>query len=71
MRTLSPRERARRGASVSFSHPRAAEIGLVLAERNIHVWAGDGRVRASTHVFNDQTDVESYLDALREIVGTA
>lgn len=71
LEVMSPRERARRGASVSFAHPRAAEIGSALAEREIHVWAGDGRVRASTHVFNDETDVERYLQAVREIVGAA
>jgi len=68
---MSPRERARRGGSVAFAHERAAEIGPALAERHIHVWAGDGRVRASTHVFNDGADVERYLAAVGEIVGAA
>lgn len=68
LEVMSPRERARRGASVAFAHERAAEIGPALAERGILVWAGDGRVRASTHVFNDEADVERYLGALADLL---
>jgi selenocysteine lyase/cysteine desulfurase len=65
---ITPIDHARRGASVSFLHERAAEIGPALANRNVHVWAGDGRVRASTHLFNDGDDVECYLEALRAVI---
>jgi cysteine desulfurase / selenocysteine lyase len=65
---MSPADRRRRGASVSFAHPRAAEIGHALAAANVHVWAGDGRVRASTHLFNCQDDVERYLDVLAGVL---
>ncbi len=65
---ISPADRRRRGASISFLHPRAAEIGRVLADCQVLVWAGDGRVRASTHLFNGQADVERYLDALSGIL---
>lgn len=65
----TPADRARRGGSVTFLHERAAELGQRLAARNIHVWAGDGRVRASTHAFNDSGDVEHYLDAVRAELG--
>ena len=65
----SPIDRERRGGSVTFLHERAAELGGRLAERNIHVWAGDGRVRASTHAFNDSDDVERYLEAVRAELG--
>lgn len=64
LEVMSPADRRRRGASVSFAHPRAAEIGRALATADVHVWAGDGRMRASTHVFNGQDDVERYLDVL-------
>ena len=65
---ISPSDRARRGASVSFAHERAAAIGPALAERAIHVWAGDGRVRASTHAFNDAADVDHYLATLADVL---
>ncbi|MGI8914103.1 MAG: aminotransferase class V-fold PLP-dependent enzyme, partial [Chloroflexota bacterium] len=65
---MSPHDRRRRGASVSFAHPRAAEVGRDLAEAKVYVWAGDGRVRASTHLFNSQKDVERYLDVLSGVL---
>ena len=65
---MTPRARERRGASVSFAHADAPGIGAALRERNIHVWAGDGRVRASTHLFNDEGDVARYLEALASIL---
>jgi cysteine desulfurase/selenocysteine lyase len=68
LEVISPTDRRRRGASISFLHPRAAEIGRALAHCRVLVWAGDGRVRASTHLFNDQADVERYLDVLAGIV---
>jgi selenocysteine lyase/cysteine desulfurase len=63
----TPAVRARRGASVTFLHERAAEIGQRLAATGVYVWAGDGRVRASAHAFNDSRDVERYLDALTTV----
>lgn len=68
LEVITPQEHDRRGASVSFLHGQATEIGAKLAARNIHVWAGDGRVRASTHLFNDSADVDHYLDALSQLV---
>jgi selenocysteine lyase/cysteine desulfurase len=68
LEVMSPRDPARRGASVSFAHERAAEIGPALAAHNIHVWAGDGRVRASTHLFNDEADVDRYLEAVADVL---
>lgn len=53
---------------VSFAHPRAEEIGAALKRQGIIVWAGDGRVRASVHLYNDMSDVDRYLDALRPIL---
>lgn len=64
LEVMTPRDPARRGASISVAHQRAAELGPALARQNIHVWAGDGRVRASTHLFNDERDVVHYVEAL-------
>ena len=65
----TPGNRIRRGASVTFLHDDAAALGSRLAARSVHVWAGDGRVRASTHAFNSSSDVERYLDVLRTEIG--
>jgi selenocysteine lyase/cysteine desulfurase len=70
LQVTSPDDRNRRGASVTFLHERAAEIGPRLAAEQVHVWAGDGRVRASTHAFNSSRDVSRYLDVLAEITGS-
>jgi cysteine desulfurase/selenocysteine lyase len=53
---------------VSFAHPRADEIGAALAKDGVIVWAGDGRVRASIHLYNDLQDVGRYLDVLRAVL---
>jgi cysteine desulfurase/selenocysteine lyase len=65
---MTPAARARRGASVSFAHVAPERLGRGLAERDVHVWAGDGRVRASTHFFNDEGDVERYLEGLAAVL---
>jgi cysteine desulfurase/selenocysteine lyase len=49
---------------VSFSHPDCERIAVELEERNVIVWAGDGRVRASLHLYNDRSDIERYLREL-------
>jgi selenocysteine lyase/cysteine desulfurase len=64
LKVMTPADPDRRGASISFAHPEADEIGRRLAADRVHVWAGDGRVRASTHLFNCTADVDSYLDRL-------
>ncbi len=64
LEVMTPRPAERRGASISFAHEAAPLLGAGLAERGIRVWAGDGRVRASTHLFNDGADVERCLEAV-------
>jgi selenocysteine lyase/cysteine desulfurase len=53
---------------VAFEHPRADAIGRALDEERVIVWAGDGRVRASLHLYNDEDDVRRYLDVLKSIL---
>lgn len=53
---------------VSFEHSQAAFIGESLEREGIVVWAGDGRVRASLHFYNDATDVDLYLSALDRVL---
>jgi cysteine desulfurase / selenocysteine lyase len=65
----TPEDPERRGASVTVLHERASEIGARLAEEAVYVWAGDGRVRASTHAFNDSSDVARCLDVMKKAIG--
>lgn len=53
---------------VSFAHPKAEDIGAALEPQGIIVWAGDGRVRASVHLYNDMADADRYLQALKSIL---
>jgi cysteine desulfurase / selenocysteine lyase len=50
---------------VSFAHPRAEELGAALEREGIIVWAGDGRVRASVHLYNNVSEVNRYIEALQ------
>jgi selenocysteine lyase/cysteine desulfurase len=50
---------------VSFAHSKAESIGAALEEMGVIVWAGDGRVRASVHLYNDADDIERCLSALK------
>jgi selenocysteine lyase/cysteine desulfurase len=52
---------------VAFAHPHAEAIGAALEQAGVIVWAGDGRLRASVHVYNDEEDIESLLAALRSL----
>jgi selenocysteine lyase/cysteine desulfurase len=49
---------------VSFAHPQAERIAGLLSDDGVIVWAGDGRVRASVHLYNDEPDVSRLLSAL-------
>lgn len=53
---------------VSFSHPDAESLGRALHGEGVVVWAGDGRVRASVHLYNDESDIERFLACLETLV---
>ncbi|HWQ53012.1 MAG TPA: aminotransferase class V-fold PLP-dependent enzyme [Bryobacteraceae bacterium] len=53
---------------VSFEHPASEEIGAALAAQGVVVWAGDGRVRASVHLYNRESDIDRYLTVLASIL---
>jgi cysteine desulfurase/selenocysteine lyase len=49
---------------VSFRHPACERIGAALQREGAIVWSGDGRVRASVHLYNDMEDVNRLLQIL-------
>ncbi len=61
---LTPAEPARRSGNVSVRAARGAELAGYLAAQGIHCWGGDGRIRASVHLFNGDDDVDRLLAAL-------
>ena len=55
---------------VSFAHPQAEALGQALARERVIVWSGDGRVRASVHLYNDKADIARFLEVLRLAQGS-
>jgi selenocysteine lyase/cysteine desulfurase len=68
---LTPSQPAFASGIVSFAHADAERIGRQLAERGVVVWSGDGRVRSSVHLYNDASDIDSYLHALDQILSSS
>src|SRR5262249_24934869 len=58
---LTPADPAYASGIVSFMHADCERIAASLEQRNVMVWAGDGRVRASVHLYNDSLDIDRYL----------
>jgi selenocysteine lyase/cysteine desulfurase len=52
---------------VSFECDDSAATAAWLAEQNVIVWGGDGRIRISVHAYNDKTDIDRCLDAIQRI----
>jgi len=52
---------------VSFLHPACEALAAALERAGAIVWAGDGRVRASVHFYNDGSDISRFLGALESI----
>jgi len=53
---------------VAFSHPDCEKIGAALESEGVVVWSGDGRVRASVHLYNDDADIDRVLRVLGSLV---
>ncbi|HEX5109213.1 MAG TPA: aminotransferase class V-fold PLP-dependent enzyme [Vicinamibacterales bacterium] len=70
IRPISPRDARRRGPNVAFLWPDPALLTAQLAERGVLVWGDSGRVRVSFHAYNDQADIERFLAALDEVMGS-
>jgi cysteine desulfurase / selenocysteine lyase len=69
LNSLTPPEPEYASGIASFASPRAESIGALLEEKGIIVWAGDCRVRASVHLYNNASDVAKFLQVLEtEIV---
>ena len=54
---------------VSFQCDEPAEMAARMASEGVVVWGGDGRIRVSVHVYNDQNDVDRCLQVIRSVAG--
>lgn len=64
LEVMTPADPARRAGNAAFAHGRADEIMRRAAAEDILVWADNGRLRASAHLFTPAGDVERFLDRL-------
>jgi cysteine desulfurase/selenocysteine lyase len=61
---LTPAEPEYASGIVSFAHADAEAVGAKLEREGVIVWAGDGRVRISVHLYNDEADIDCLFAAL-------
>ena len=64
IKTMTPADPARHGASVCIASDQAAAITDMLYDKGIYTWNGQGRVRISFHGYNSLSDVERLAAAL-------
>ncbi len=65
---MTPAPDARRAGNVSFLADDLGSVRAQLEQRQVLIWgdyAGFGRLRASTHLYNDSNDVERCIAALQ------
>lgn len=68
---MTPRQPAERAGNICFIAPDIDAVTTRLAENNVLIWGGYGgvtRVRVSAHLYNDEQDVERFLDVLGGVV---
>jgi selenocysteine lyase/cysteine desulfurase len=64
-----PALRAPHILSVGFPRGMASDLPQKLAARNVHAAPRLGRLRISPHVYNDEQDVDRFVDVFREVAG--
>ncbi len=64
---LTPEDPSRRGPNICFAWPEPTGLVHALAKRGVLVWGGDGRIRVSFHLYNDEADIECLLAALDDV----
>ena len=65
---VTPVAQAERAGNVCFLTADGEGMAARLAERDVLVWGGEGRVRVSAHLYDDADDVEQFLKALHKVM---
>lgn len=63
---MTPSLPERRAGNICVSTDQGESIAERLLRDNVYVWGGDGRFRASVHLFNDTADVSKVMHILSE-----
>ena len=66
---MTPEAPERRAGNVCFETPEAPRLREALEAEGVLVSGEDGRVRLSTHLYNDLADVERAVAALERLLG--
>ena len=61
---LTPADEGYWAGIISFAHPDPLAAKQALERAGVIVWAGDGRVRAAVHFYNNEGDLKRLFDAL-------
>lgn len=61
---MTPDEPSQRAGNISIVCDQGSTVAGRLQQQDVYVWGGDGRVRASIHLFNDSADVEKFIELL-------
>jgi len=64
---ITPAPGEERAGNVCFLEPQAQDLAGRLAQHGVLVWGGEGRIRVSTHIYNDREDVHRLLDVLDSV----
>lgn len=64
---ITPAPGEERAGNVCFLEPQAQDLAGRLAQHGVLVWGGEGRIRVSTHIYNDREDVRRLLDVLDSV----
>jgi selenocysteine lyase/cysteine desulfurase len=64
----TPGEPGARAGNICFATGKSEELEAALRRRGVLVWGGDGRIRLSCHVYNDENDIARALDALAALI---
>jgi cysteine desulfurase / selenocysteine lyase len=64
---LTPADPASASGIVSFAHESPEDLGQALRDAGVIVWAGDGRLRASIHLYNDEKDIDFLVASLAKL----
>ncbi|MCL6547854.1 MAG: aminotransferase class V-fold PLP-dependent enzyme [Alicyclobacillus sp.] len=70
LNVMTPADPSERAGNISFTHEDGEGLAGRLRQEGVLVWGGDGRVRASVHLFNDDGDVEHFLSVLERVLQT-
>ena len=74
LEVTTPKQPERRAGNATCVVPAGVDSGALaarLAEKGVLVWGGDGRLRVSCHLYNDEGDVERLLEVLPAALAAA